>query len=144
MMPSPGRLLFAVMVLLGTLPVSRASAKPAEKPAEKSDKPALVYKVTFTREGDAKVHCACVTTRGGCDVKLKLPLAEDGVHQWWQTVQADAGKPVDISAACWRKRDVPGHGDALCCSPDLNPDGLPVPAHLKSLYAATATREPAE
>ncbi len=128
------RLLAGALLVL-SLPHPLASDTPAE--AAK-----IVHKVTFVRTGDASLHCACITTRGGCDTKLQHPLAAGNVHQWWQIVQVETGKPVDVASACWRKRDVPAHGDALCCSPTLNQDGDPIPRELRRLYGATSTREP--
>jgi hypothetical protein len=122
-------------LLMVSLPYPLASDTPAEVPK-------ILHKVKFARGGDAGVHCACVTTRSGCDTKLRQPFASDTVHQWWQTVQVETGESVDVAATCWRKRDVPAHGDALCCSPVLTQDGDPEPRSLRNLYGATATREP--
>ena len=130
-----GRLASALLIAI--LPLAAAGDTPAAKPG-------IVHKVKFTRAGDAKLHCACVTTRSGCDTKLSQPLAAESVHQWRQTLQVEAGESVDVAAACWRKRDVPGHGDALCCSPVLNQNGDPVPAELRKLYGASTTEEPAD
>ena len=139
MMPRPfARFLGAALAVLLALPLAFAGDPPAEAP-----KPTIVHKVKFVRGGDAGLHCACVTTRSGCDSKLRQPFAPDTVHEWWQKVQVEAGETVDVATSCWRKRDVPAHGDALCCSPTLNQNGVPVPAHLRNLYGATESREPA-
>ena len=124
-------------LLLAIVPLASAGDAPAAKPG-------IVHKVKFARAGEARLHCACVTTRSGCDTKLSQPLAVESVHQWRQTLQVEAGENVDVSAACWRKRDVPGHGDALCCSPVLNQNGDPVPAELRKLYGASTTEEPVD
>lgn len=134
MSPPSARLLVAVILFLG-LPLSLASDTPAETPK-------MIHKATFTRGGDAGLHCACLTTRSGCDRKLQQPFAPDTVHQWWQVAQVEAGTSLDVATACWRKRDVPSQGDALCCSPSLDQNGNPVPRELRNLYGATATREP--
>jgi hypothetical protein len=124
-------------LLISLAPLAAAGDAPPAKPG-------IVHKVKFARAGDAKLHCACVTTRSGCDTKLSQPLAAESVHQWWQTLQVEAGESIDVAAACWRKRDVPGHGDALCCSPVLNQNGDPMPAELRKLYGASTTEEPVE
>jgi hypothetical protein len=129
------RLLVGALLMLG-LPHPLASDN-------KTEAAKIIHKVTFVRGGDAGLHCACVTTRSGCDTKLQLPFTPDTVHQWWQTVQVEPATSLDVASACWRKRDVPAHGDALCCSPALNQEGNPVPRDLRNLYGATATREPA-
>jgi hypothetical protein len=132
-----GSLLGAVIVVFGALAPAPAGEAPAAAPR-------IIHTFKFIGGGDARVHCACVTIRGGCDVKLHLPFAEGTVHQWWQIVQIEAGKPVDVASACWRKRDVPGYGDAYCCSPGIRPDGEPIPRELRNLFGATATREAGE
>jgi hypothetical protein len=102
--------------------------------------PKIIHRYRFAG-GDGSVHCACVTVRAGCDGQLQMPVAPGAVHQWWQAVQAEAGKDVDVATACWLKRDAPGHGDALCCSPGIKPTGDPIPRELRRLYGATAARE---
>jgi hypothetical protein len=126
----------ASALMLASVSYPLASDTPAATPT-------IIHKTKFVRSGDAGIHCACVTTRGGCDTKLRMPFTPDTVHQWWQTVQVEAGTNLDVASSCWRKRDVPAHGDALCCSPVLTQDGDPEPRSLRSLYGATATREPA-
>lgn len=130
-----GRLGSALLILI--LPLAVAGDTPGAKNG-------VVHKVKFARAGDARLHCACITTRSGCDTRLQPPLAAETVHQWWQTLQVEAGESVDVAAACWRKRDVPAHGDALCCSPVLNQNGDPLPSELRKLYGASTTEEPSE
>ena len=142
MRPLPLLRILTSALLLASLPYPLASDTPAPTPAP-TPTPTIIHKTKFVRGGDASVHCACITTRGGCETKLRMPFAADTVHQWWQTVQVEAGTTLDVASSCWRKRDVPAHGDALCCSPVLTQDGDPEPRSLRSLYGATATREPA-
>jgi hypothetical protein len=130
----PPRLLGAALVVVSLglgLPL-RGDPPPAA--------PRVIHSYKFA-SSDARVRCACLTVRGGCDGKLQLPFAPDTVHQWWQAVQTEKGKAFDIATACWRKRDVPGYGDALCCSPGIKPGGEPIPGELRHLYGATETRE---
>ncbi|HEX6737493.1 MAG TPA: hypothetical protein VF310_04370 [Vicinamibacteria bacterium] len=122
-----------MVLVLGVGPVRGADTPPAAA--------RIIHSYKFASD-DARIHCACLTIRSSCDGKLQPPpFAPDTVHQWWQAVQTTKGKEFDVAAACWRKRDAPGYGDALCCSPGIKPGGEPIPRELRNLYGATAIRE---
>jgi hypothetical protein len=82
------------------------------------------YSTSFTPDhtGTWNIECMCISPDGGVDVCSRLKTWDDAAgqprHTWPQTVSrlGQANKEIDLSSACYRKRDVDGMGEGLCCS----------------------------
>lgn len=77
--------------------------------------PADPNEVTFDRSGELYVGCACVAATSGCKSRLLAALADQKVT-WTQVGSAREGATIDLTEWCFRRRDVAGHGEGLCCS----------------------------
>jgi hypothetical protein len=63
--------------------------------------------VTPTENKQAQVRCKCIIAASACRSKVMNALSgQSGVMAWVQEIGLLSGKPVDVSLACWRKRDV--------------------------------------
>jgi hypothetical protein len=60
--------------------------------------------------------CECLTAFSGCESKLLASAAGYPLYSWYQTNYLKKGVQIDLNAACYRKRDVEGMGDGLCCT----------------------------
>lgn len=97
----------------------------------------LISRMTFDRTGQSLIHCACVAkTIGGAACRYKVVDGLSGKERpdWWQEVHHEAGNEVDLSMACWRKRNVDTHGAGLCCEPEMKNENYPDDAQLRALY----------
>ncbi len=73
------------------------------------------HKITPETTETKLLACKCVSVESGC-TKIS-DLSSGAVRiKWQQKIHLQAGKEVDLSEACWRKRDVDGMGNGLCCS----------------------------
>lgn len=70
-------------------------------------------------DGQWQVQCVCVSPTASVLQCTGLSLFDAAAghprHSWFQTVAGKAGRPIDLSAACHRKRDEKGMGEGLCC-----------------------------
>jgi hypothetical protein len=71
----------------------------------------------YTADADQKVEvsCACVLATSLCELKVFDQLSGAQRQTWTQSNFAKAGVPIDLSAACYRKRDADTGGQGLCC-----------------------------
>lgn len=104
----PLRCLGAVLLLL----LGATGTSPAD------DEKKVIKSWNFRSSGKAKVHCGCVAAVSGCSSQLMWSLQGSAKHSWWQDIHAQEDQSVDLSEACFRKRDVNKMGDGLCCQPD--------------------------
>lgn len=86
--------------------------------------------------GAALIHCHCVAATSGCKSAFFWRLAGSPTHDWWQEVHLVEGKEVDLTAACYRKRDVEKLGHGLCCPVDEK-DGKPDEEMLKKFFGVS-------
>jgi hypothetical protein len=86
--------------------------------------------------GTYNVKCACVEGKTGCSKKFLWKASGEGLQTWYQDAELMASRAEDISAACYRKRDVDGLGDGLCCTVSTKPGGTPDPAELHAFFGA--------
>jgi len=72
---------------------------------------------SFTAPADAKilVQCECVAATTGCQSKVFDSLSGKQRVAWTQEAQAKKGVVYNLNQLCYRKRDVKGAGDELCC-----------------------------
>jgi hypothetical protein len=75
---------------------------------------------TYTPQADGKIsiECACQTPTAGmeqCLLGIMDASAGRPRTTWQQTVFGQANKPIDLAAACYRKRDVASAGGSSCC-----------------------------
>lgn len=62
------------------------------------------------------VKCECLAAFSLCELEVFASAAGKPKHSWTQTNYLKKGVKADLNAACYRKRDVAGQGDGLCCS----------------------------
>jgi hypothetical protein len=82
------------------------------------------WQSSFTpdHQGTWNIECMCIIPDGGVEVCSRLKTwdlaAGQPRHTWPQTVTGpgQTNKEIDLSSACYRKRDVDGMGGGLCCS----------------------------
>lgn len=78
----------------------------------------LIRSYTPQSDGKFDVECTCVTPTAGfeqCVVGIFDAAAGRPRTTWRQTVFGQAQKPIDLSSACYRKRDAAGGGGSACC-----------------------------
>lgn len=82
----------------------------------------IVIFATFTSAAAWSLDCQCVAVQGLCSFKLFDDAAGQPRITWTQEFFPPGGQSTahDRALACWRKRDVDGLGNGLCCS--LNND----------------------
>lgn len=81
------------------------------------------YQTSFAPDhhGTWNIECMCIAPDGGVDVCTRLKRWDDAAgqprHIWRQTVTGpgQTDKEIDLSSACYRKRDKDGMGGGLCC-----------------------------
>lgn len=73
-------------------------------------------KYTPTQDRKAELGCTCVLATSACEAKIFDDLADKPRQTWSQDIFLKAGVTVDLSSACWRKRDDDKGGKGLCCS----------------------------
>lgn len=73
--------------------------------------------VTAAKNGEILIECACVMPSGTALQCSGLRVFDVGRprHQWRQSVHGKKGTQVNLSEACYRKRDAEGMGSGLCC-----------------------------
>jgi hypothetical protein len=76
--------------------------------------------VKASATGKALITCTCVLGTSGCAVKRFDELAGQPRKTWTQDAHVIQGKEYDASLLCFRKRDVTGLGDGVCC--EINKD----------------------
>lgn len=100
----------------------------------------FVTTYTPAADGQIEIECIClVPTESALQCSgLKILDAPAGRprHRWSQGLHAQKGKPIDLSAACHRKRDTTAMGDGLCCSAGAN--------DVSRLFAARVVKAPAK
>ncbi len=93
-------------------------------------------KFTSEKDGKAEVRCACVAGKDGCTAQFFWKVSGAEQKTWWQDVFVQAGKEVDLSLACHRKRNVDKFGEGACCDDALTDE------EIHRLYGAIEIREP--
>ena len=68
------------------------------------------------------LDCQCILATSGCNFALFDEAAGKPRHTWYQDFTPPGGQSTlhDRALACWRKRDVQGSGDGLCCQLNNN------------------------
>jgi hypothetical protein len=99
-MPKPGR--FGTIALLLCAGVLSTSSMADDK-----------YKAAT--DGKVTIACTCVAGGTACQSKLFDSLSGSERFQWNQTGYTKKGAVYNLDEACYRKRDVKGAGDSLCC-----------------------------
>ena len=74
---------------------------------------------TFDDSSARNLDCQCVKQEspvtGACALLNLSERSRDASYPTWViSITPPPGQPIDLSLACWRKRDQPG--DGLCCS----------------------------
>lgn len=95
------------------------------------------YVSDFT--GPAVMHCYCILATSGCKSNFFWKAAGSPVHNWWQDVHLIKDKETDLVSACFRKRDVEGLGNELCC-PVNEENGKPDEAMMKKFYGVSEVK----
>jgi hypothetical protein len=121
----------AVISLAGSV-----SSRPLPRIDQSDTKPKVITNFTPTESGEFNVQCACVLATSGCSLELLWKAGGAQLHEWSQDASLVAGKSTDISAACYRKRDVDKLGAGLCCEVSKNATGTPDTKELHALFAA--------
>ena len=68
---------------------------------------------------ERSLHCQCVLATTSCNFKVFDEAAGKPRHEWYRDFTTNESKTYDnefLAKACWRKRDVDGQGDGLCCA----------------------------
>jgi len=86
--------------------------------------------------GKGNVHCYCILGVSGCSSDLLWHAQGAPTHDWHQDNFFQEGKAVDLSDACYRKRDSDGQGNGLCCGVDVK-DGKPDDKMVHSFFGAS-------
>ncbi len=72
--------------------------------------------IVANRSGGGWIRCSCIAAASACKSRILNQLsAQSGFITWRQQVGLQEGKSVDLSLACWRKRDTPQMGEGTCC-----------------------------
>ena len=68
------------------------------------------------KDAELSITCICVLETALCENKLADAVTGAQRVTWVQSVFVKADVPTNLDAACFRKRDVPKKGGALCCT----------------------------
>lgn len=71
--------------------------------------------VTFDADGIRNVNCACIVATSGCRSRILDAVSGSQRHEWVSSAYARKGASLDLTLYCYRKRDVAGGGEGLCC-----------------------------
>jgi hypothetical protein len=71
--------------------------------------------VKVNATGKARIACVCIVSTSGCALKRFDEIAGKPRKTWIQEAHVIQGHEYDASLLCYRKRDVQGHGEGLCC-----------------------------
>ena len=91
--------------------------------AQTDDDAFLVRKYTPQVTRDFRIRCVCRANFNGltCEFNGWDKIAQKQRQTWVQFVSGIAGTEIDISAACYRKRNVEqGGGEGMCCEEQNN------------------------
>ncbi|MEZ0605995.1 hypothetical protein ACAX43_28155 [Paraburkholderia sp. IW21] len=66
-------------------------------------------------DADVNIKCTCVADGSYCQSKLFDGMQDKPRVTWYQSVHVRGGKPANLDAACYRKRDVEYLGGGACC-----------------------------
>src|ERR1700722_10392302 len=81
--------------------------------------------ITPTQDGPAQISCSCITAVSACASRILNTISgQSGTTTWTQEASLNEGHPVDLSLACWRKRDVDKMGGGFCCRNSGNEDDV--------------------
>lgn len=72
-------------------------------------------KYVATKDGPISVQCRCVVANPGCQSKLFDAITGQERFEWTSPASTKKGKEYNLDQFCYRKRDVSGQGDGLCC-----------------------------
>lgn len=75
----------------------------------------VATEVTFDTDGSRNVSCACIASTSGCTSAVLRAVSGSHRHEWVSTANARKGAKLDLTLYCYRKRDVVGEGQGLCC-----------------------------
>lgn len=90
--------------------------------------------------GEGRIHCYCIAGTSGCSREFFWRVAGLPTNDWWQDVNLVSGKAADLTAACFRKREVKGLGNGLCCSVDEK-DGKPDDEMMRKFFGVSEVRK---
>jgi len=68
------------------------------------------------KDADLRVECTCIVDDALCQLKTADSILGNQRKTWTQLIHVRPNVPADLNAACYRKRDVTGFGDGLCCT----------------------------
>jgi hypothetical protein len=71
--------------------------------------------ITFEADGRRNITCACIAATSGCASRFFHAASGSQRREWVSTANARRGRKLDLTMYCYRKRDVAGEGDGLCC-----------------------------
>ncbi|HQU81110.1 MAG TPA: hypothetical protein PLU47_16780 [Azonexus sp.] len=67
------------------------------------------------QDGPINVHCRCAVANPGCQSKVFDAIAGQERFEWTSPASTKKGTKYNLDHFCYRKRDVSGAGDGLCC-----------------------------
>ncbi|SCY54353.1 hypothetical protein SAMN05216308_11648 [Nitrosospira sp. Nsp13] len=62
------------------------------------------------------IKCECLISDTACEFEVFANMHGKPLQTWYQEGTLTAGVSADLNAACYRKRDVSGMGEGLCCT----------------------------
>lgn len=80
--------------------------------------------MTFDTDGSRNVSCACIVATSGCTSRFLDAVSGSQRHEWVSTAYARKGGRLDLTLYCYRKRDVVGEGQGLCCQASNEAESL--------------------
>lgn len=80
--------------------------------------------VTFDADGRRNITCTCIAATSGCISRFFDAASGSQRREWVSTANARKGAKLDLTMYCYRKRDVAGEGDGLCCQGSNEPESL--------------------
>lgn len=80
---------------------------------------------------DIGIDCVCLVGRSGCQSNILASQGGKDVKTWVTPAHLLAGHTYDLNQTCYRKRDVDGQGDGMCCVADNESDSI------KNLFRGT-------
>ena len=72
-------------------------------------------KYIATTDGKVTISCLCIAATSLCQSKLFDSLAGKERFDWAQEGFTKKGQRYNLNEACYRKRNVDGRGEGLCC-----------------------------